>query len=155
VLLTGETLYPGRLYVFDFPSFEASVERLLKFTEGKPLRRCLETVEPGGSRQDSRCRPAWTSADLHTRNLLLRSVIAKFVPLGSGEDAKKGRVAIGNPMSESKAADKQGQSSKGLFCARFPMRKPVTADYNRDETCNLSNGSGEKGLDRSESCVKG
>jgi hydroxyacylglutathione hydrolase len=41
VLLTGDTLYPGRLYVFDFPSFEASVERLIKFTEGKPVAQVL------------------------------------------------------------------------------------------------------------------
>jgi hydroxyacylglutathione hydrolase len=41
VLLTGDTLYPGRLYVFDFPSFEASVERLIKFTEDKPVAQVL------------------------------------------------------------------------------------------------------------------
>ncbi len=41
VLLTGDTLYPGRLYVVDFPSFEASVERLIKFSEGKPVAQVL------------------------------------------------------------------------------------------------------------------
>ncbi len=41
VLLTGDTLYPGRLYVVDFLSFEGSVERLIKFTEGKPVAQVL------------------------------------------------------------------------------------------------------------------
>jgi hypothetical protein len=46
------------------------------------------------------------------RDLLLGSVVAKFVALGFGEDAEKGGVAICNPVSESIAADKDGQSSK-------------------------------------------
>ena len=41
VLLAGDTLYPGRLYVKDFPAFQASVERLIKFTEGKPVAQIL------------------------------------------------------------------------------------------------------------------
>ena len=52
------------------------------------------------------------SADLHTGDLLLGSVVAKFVALRFGEDSEKGGVAICNPVSESKAADKHGQSSK-------------------------------------------
>ena len=35
ILLTGDSLYPGRLYVLDFPSFVASTERLVRFTDGK------------------------------------------------------------------------------------------------------------------------
>jgi glyoxylase-like metal-dependent hydrolase (beta-lactamase superfamily II) len=41
VLLSGDTMYPGRLYVQDFPAFQASVERLIKFTEGKPIAEVL------------------------------------------------------------------------------------------------------------------
>ncbi len=41
VLLTGDTLYPGRLYVADFAAYEASVERLIRFTEGKPVAQVL------------------------------------------------------------------------------------------------------------------
>ena len=52
------------------------------------------------------------SADLHTRDLLLGSVVAGFVALGFGEDAEKGRVAICSPVSESKAADKNGHASE-------------------------------------------
>ncbi len=52
------------------------------------------------------------SADLHTGDLLLGSVVAKFVTLRFGEDAEKGGVAICNPVSESKAAEKHCQSSK-------------------------------------------
>ena len=35
VLLTGDNLYPGRLYVSDFPAFVASTRRVVQFTEGK------------------------------------------------------------------------------------------------------------------------
>ena len=37
ILLPGDSLYPGRLYVHDFAAFQASTERLVKFTEGKPV----------------------------------------------------------------------------------------------------------------------
>jgi len=35
ILFTGDTLYPGRLYVADAPAFVASVRRLVEFTNGK------------------------------------------------------------------------------------------------------------------------
>ena len=35
ILDAGDSLYPGRLYVADFPAFVASTERLVRFTEGK------------------------------------------------------------------------------------------------------------------------
>lgn len=41
VLLSGDSMYPGRLYVQDLPAFEASVDRLIKFTEGKPIANVL------------------------------------------------------------------------------------------------------------------
>lgn len=41
LLLPGDSLYPGRLYVHDFAAFQASTERLVKFTEGKPVAHIL------------------------------------------------------------------------------------------------------------------
>jgi hydroxyacylglutathione hydrolase len=41
ILLTGDTLYPGRLYVVDFPAFKASVQRLVDFTRDKPVAHVL------------------------------------------------------------------------------------------------------------------
>ncbi len=41
ILLTGDSLYPGRLYVFDFPAFSASIERLVDFTRDKPVAHIL------------------------------------------------------------------------------------------------------------------
>jgi glyoxylase-like metal-dependent hydrolase (beta-lactamase superfamily II) len=41
VLLSGDTMYPGRLYVSDFAAFQASVERLIAFTKGKPVAHLL------------------------------------------------------------------------------------------------------------------
>jgi glyoxylase-like metal-dependent hydrolase (beta-lactamase superfamily II) len=41
VLLAGDTLYPGRLYVADFPVFAASIQRLVDFTRDKPVAHIL------------------------------------------------------------------------------------------------------------------
>lgn len=41
ILLTGDTLYPGRLYVSDFPAFAASIQRLVDFTRDKPVAHVL------------------------------------------------------------------------------------------------------------------
>jgi hydroxyacylglutathione hydrolase len=41
VLFAGDSLYPGRLYVRDFPAFVASTQRLVHFTEGKIVTQVL------------------------------------------------------------------------------------------------------------------
>jgi hydroxyacylglutathione hydrolase len=41
ILFTGDTLYPGRLYVSDAPAFVASVRRLVEFTNGKIVAHIL------------------------------------------------------------------------------------------------------------------
>jgi hydroxyacylglutathione hydrolase len=41
VLLSGDSLYPGRLYVQDFVAFQASTERLINFTKDKPVAHIL------------------------------------------------------------------------------------------------------------------
>jgi hydroxyacylglutathione hydrolase len=41
ILLSGDSLYPGRLYVQDFAAFQASTERLIQFTIGKPIAHIL------------------------------------------------------------------------------------------------------------------
>ena len=41
VMLTGDSLYPGRLYVRDFPAFVKSTERMVRFTEGKIVTHLL------------------------------------------------------------------------------------------------------------------
>jgi hydroxyacylglutathione hydrolase len=41
VLFTGDTLYPGRLYVADAPAFALSVQRLVDFTRGKVIAHVL------------------------------------------------------------------------------------------------------------------
>ncbi len=43
VLFTGDTLYPGRLYIFDFPAYLASIQRLVDFTADKPGCHVLGT----------------------------------------------------------------------------------------------------------------
>jgi hydroxyacylglutathione hydrolase len=53
LLLTGDSLYPGRLYVFDWPAYRASIARLAAFVaDGKPVDLVLGThiemsQEPG------------------------------------------------------------------------------------------------------------
>jgi hydroxyacylglutathione hydrolase len=41
ILLTGDSLYPGRLYIHDLAEFQKSTERLIRFTEGKPIAHIL------------------------------------------------------------------------------------------------------------------
>ena len=43
ILLTGDSVYPGRLYVADFPAFVASNQRLVDFTRNKPVSHILGT----------------------------------------------------------------------------------------------------------------
>jgi hydroxyacylglutathione hydrolase len=40
-LITGDTIYPGRLYVFDYPAFQASLNRLTKFSETRKISYLL------------------------------------------------------------------------------------------------------------------
>ncbi|MBO0916724.1 MBL fold metallo-hydrolase [Streptomyces laculatispora] len=52
VLLTGDTVYPGRLYAFDFAEFTATLERLVDFTRTRPVTHVLGchielTARPG------------------------------------------------------------------------------------------------------------
>jgi hydroxyacylglutathione hydrolase len=41
VLLTGDSLYPGRLYIHDFAIFKVSTERLIAFVKDKPVAHVL------------------------------------------------------------------------------------------------------------------
>jgi glyoxylase-like metal-dependent hydrolase (beta-lactamase superfamily II) len=41
ILVTGDSLYPGRLYVSDFPAFVASNQRLVDFTRNRPVSHIL------------------------------------------------------------------------------------------------------------------
>ena len=41
VMLTGDSIYPGRLYVRDFPAFVKSTERMVRFTDGKIVTHLL------------------------------------------------------------------------------------------------------------------
>lgn len=41
LLLIGDTLYPGRLYVTFWDQFEKSIERIVKFTDGKVITHIL------------------------------------------------------------------------------------------------------------------
>ncbi|MFJ9445423.1 MBL fold metallo-hydrolase [Kitasatospora sp. NPDC101235] len=51
-LLTGDTVYPGRLYINDWPAFGRTIERLVAFAESHPVTHVLGchiemTREPG------------------------------------------------------------------------------------------------------------
>ncbi len=41
IVLTGDNLYPGRLYISDFAAYQASTERLIAFLRGKPVSYIL------------------------------------------------------------------------------------------------------------------
>lgn len=42
-LLTGDSVYPGRLYVRDWPAFRASVHRMVQFAEAHPVSAVMGT----------------------------------------------------------------------------------------------------------------
>ena len=53
LLITGDTLYPGRLYVGDFVAFRSSIRRLVEFTSSRQVTWVLGTHiemtnQPGG-----------------------------------------------------------------------------------------------------------
>ncbi|MFC4039532.1 MBL fold metallo-hydrolase [Dactylosporangium siamense] len=41
ILFTGDTVYPGRLYVEDLPAFRASIERIIDFAGSRPVTHVL------------------------------------------------------------------------------------------------------------------
>jgi glyoxylase-like metal-dependent hydrolase (beta-lactamase superfamily II) len=41
ILLTGDTVYPGRLYVTDWPAFAASIDRLIEWCARRPVTHLL------------------------------------------------------------------------------------------------------------------
>jgi glyoxylase-like metal-dependent hydrolase (beta-lactamase superfamily II) len=41
ILLTGDTVYPGRLFTADFPAFLASLDRMVTFATGRPVTHVL------------------------------------------------------------------------------------------------------------------
>ncbi|MEZ0070872.1 MBL fold metallo-hydrolase [Planotetraspora sp. GP83] len=52
LLLTGDTVYPGRLYIEDWPAFRRTIERLIAFAGTRPVTHVLGchiemTTEPG------------------------------------------------------------------------------------------------------------
>ena len=52
ILLTGDTVYPGRLYVEDWPAFRDTIDRLIGFAATRPVTHVLGchiemTAEPG------------------------------------------------------------------------------------------------------------
>ncbi|MFF3515268.1 MBL fold metallo-hydrolase [Streptomyces sp. NPDC002573] len=51
-LLTGDTVYPGRLYIQDWVAFTRTIDRLIEFSDGRPVTHVLGchiemTREPG------------------------------------------------------------------------------------------------------------
>lgn len=41
ILFSGDSLYPGRLYLLDFAAFQSSIERLIRFTADKPVAHII------------------------------------------------------------------------------------------------------------------
>ena len=41
LLLTGDSMYPGRIYVADFPAFVDSMDRLVEFAQGRSVTHIL------------------------------------------------------------------------------------------------------------------
>lgn len=102
-LLTGDNLYPGRLYVRNWNEFRSSIARLVKFSKARRISAVLgahiemsssgELFEAGSTFQPNEAKLALTSQDLSRLDQVLRDagnepkeiVTAKFVvvPIGA------------------------------------------------------------------------
>ena len=70
ILLTGDSVYPGRLYVSDFPAFVASNQRLADFTRDKPVSHVLGThIEQARTPFEDYPRGTQYQPDEHTLEL--------------------------------------------------------------------------------------
>lgn len=82
-LLTGDNLYPGRLYVWNWNEFRSSIGRLVEFSKSHPISAVLGThiemssageLYPGGSTfQPNEANLALTVKDLSDLNTSLQS----------------------------------------------------------------------------------
>jgi hydroxyacylglutathione hydrolase len=58
-LLTGDTVYPGRMYVYDFPAFQDSLERLVEWAERWDVEHVMgchvEMTSTPGAKLPDRC----------------------------------------------------------------------------------------------------
>lgn len=91
ILITNDFLYPGRLYVRDFPAYRASLERMIEFTDTRPVSWVLGchiemTTEPGVDYEQS--------ASTHPNEHLLELGIEHLRELwgavkGMGEEARR------------------------------------------------------------------
>ena len=57
--------------------------------------------------------------------------------------------------SENGDSGSGGDAGESFLGSRFPVRKPVAADHDRDQACDLGDGSGEEGLEGSKAGVEG
>jgi glyoxylase-like metal-dependent hydrolase (beta-lactamase superfamily II) len=75
ILFTGDTVLPGRLYAFDYPAFQATLDRLAEFASSRPVTHVLGchvemTSRPrrdyplGATYQPDERRPEMTVAQL-------------------------------------------------------------------------------------------
>ena len=84
ILLTGDTLYPGRLYVWDWAAYRTSIGRLVAFSRTRRISWVLGThvemsAEPGLD------YPVRTTYQPNERPLQLR--LAHLIELGQALDA--------------------------------------------------------------------
>ncbi|CAN5746475.1 hypothetical protein BH11GEM1_BH11GEM1_32740 [soil metagenome] len=90
VLLTGDTFYPGRLYVRDTAAFAASTARLVAFTASRPVSAILGT-------HIEQTRTPFTDYPVETRDQpdedRLELSRAELVTLDSAVRAMRGRFA--------------------------------------------------------------
>jgi hydroxyacylglutathione hydrolase len=90
ILLTGDHLYPGRLYITDFPAYVASTQRLVQFTENRPVTHILGChIEQSSTPYVD--YPTGTTYQPHEHSLELGR--AHLLELMSGLEALRGKPA--------------------------------------------------------------
>jgi glyoxylase-like metal-dependent hydrolase (beta-lactamase superfamily II) len=91
ILLTGDNLYPGRLYISDFPAYLASTRRLVDFTATRPVAHILGChIEQSSTPFVD--YPIGTTYQPHEHSLELAR--AHLVELLAGLEAMKDKPAV-------------------------------------------------------------
>lgn len=92
ILFTGDTLYPGRLYVRDWGAYRASIARLVAFTKDRPVKHVIGAHIEMNSREVEYPEKAVVHPDEHALPLALSHLHALHAALTELGDTPARRV---------------------------------------------------------------
>jgi glyoxylase-like metal-dependent hydrolase (beta-lactamase superfamily II) len=101
ILFTGDTLYPGRLYIRDWGAFRASIARLVAFTETRPIKHVIGAHIEMDANEVEYVQEAPTHPNEHALPLALthlRELHATLTELGDVPTRRAGKSFVLVPL---------------------------------------------------------